>query len=191
MIRSCVSAACQGDAPHAPLRQIDLSDQIPPGPKELLLLLAAPVQETTAPPAAVAAASRSCPGGQRRRHGRSRVQRCGRSPSGRHHLCRAGACHCRWPACRRCRPGWESGRHGDPSPHLMSPSRRAQAHQWAGRPTSNQQWQQYSRSTPGEVGRLSCLLLAREAASYPRPCSRLCIWDQPTGKWRSRLARSW
>ena len=79
LLRSFASAACQGDAPHAPPRQIALSDQRPPGPKELLPPLAAPIQATTAPPAARAAASGSCPGGQRRRHGRSRVQRCGRS----------------------------------------------------------------------------------------------------------------
>ena len=34
----------------------------------------------------------------------------------------------------------------------MSPSRRAQARQQAGRPISNQQRQQYSCSTPGEAG---------------------------------------
>ena len=152
LIRSFASAACQGDAPHVPPRQIALSDQRPPGPKELLPPLAAPVQATTAPPAARAAASGSCPGGQRRRHGRSRVPHCGRSPSSRHHLCRAGASHCRWPACRRCKPGWESGLPEGPIPHPMNPSRRAQALQWAGRPRSNQQWRQYGCSTPGEVG---------------------------------------
>jgi hypothetical protein len=34
----------------------------------------------------------------------------------------------------------------------MNPSRRAQARQWTGRPTSIEQWQQYSCSTPGEAG---------------------------------------